>query len=71
MTYRPDPAGPAIRSESCTVTFTQIGAVGGAPVIGTFEVVTLQIAAVRGRLVDIDPFDSRLALEFEHKHGAA
>ena len=40
LTYRnDDPAGPAIRSESCTVAFTQIGAVGGAPVIGTFEVV--------------------------------
>ena len=39
LTYRNnDPAGPAIRSESCTVAFTQGGAVG-APVIGTFEVV--------------------------------
>jgi len=40
LTYRnDDPAGPAIRSRSCTVAFTQIGAVGGSPVIGTFEVV--------------------------------
>jgi hypothetical protein len=40
LTYRnDDPAGPAIRSESCTVAFTQVGAVGGAPIIGTFEVV--------------------------------
>jgi hypothetical protein len=40
LTYRnDDPAGPAIRSESCTVAFTQIGAVGGSPVIGTFDVV--------------------------------
>jgi hypothetical protein len=40
LTYRnDDPAGPAFKTESCTVVFTQIGAVGGAPVIGTFEVV--------------------------------
>jgi hypothetical protein len=40
LSYRNDnPAGPAIRSRSCTVAFTQIGAVGGAPVTGTFEVV--------------------------------
>jgi hypothetical protein len=40
LTYRNnDPAGPAIRSESCTVAFTQIGAVGGAPIVGTFAVV--------------------------------
>jgi hypothetical protein len=40
LTYRnDDPAGPAVKSESCTVTFTQIGAVGGAPAIGTFAVV--------------------------------
>ena len=34
-----DPAGPTIQLESCTVAITQIGAVGGAPVVGTFEVV--------------------------------
>jgi hypothetical protein len=40
LSYRnDDPAGPTIRTPSCTVVFTQIGAVGGAPVIGTFEVV--------------------------------
>lgn len=40
LSYRnDDPAGPTIRSKSCTVAFTQIGALGGAPVIGTFEVV--------------------------------
>jgi hypothetical protein len=40
LSYRNnDPAGPTIRSESCKVAFTQIGAVGGAPVTGTFEVV--------------------------------
>ena len=39
LTYRNDsPAGPAIRSESCAVAFTQIGAVG-ASLTGTFEVV--------------------------------
>ena len=31
-------AGTLFTSQSCTLTFTQIGAVGGAPVIGTFEV---------------------------------
>ncbi len=39
LTYRnDDPAGPAIRSESCSVTFTQIGA-AGTTLTGTFEVV--------------------------------
>jgi len=39
LTYRNDnPAGPLINSSSCTVAFTQIGAVGGH-VVGTFEVV--------------------------------
>ncbi len=40
LSYRNDnPAGPTIKAESCTVAFTQIGAVGGAPIVGTFEVV--------------------------------
>ena len=40
LSYRNnDPAGPTIHSESCRVAFTQIGAVGGAPIIGTFEMV--------------------------------
>ena len=40
LTYRNDnPAGPAIQTESCSVSFTQVGAIGGAPIIGTFEVV--------------------------------
>jgi hypothetical protein len=39
LTYRNnDPAGPEMRSESCTVAFTQSGVVG-APVTGTFDVV--------------------------------
>jgi hypothetical protein len=39
LTYRNnDPAGPEMRSESCTVAFTQSGVVG-EPVTGTFEVV--------------------------------
>ena len=39
LTYRNgDPAGPAFETESCTVAFTQIGAVG-TPVVGTFEMV--------------------------------
>jgi len=40
LTYRNgDPAGPAFMHQSCTVAFTQIGAVGGAPITGTFEIV--------------------------------
>jgi len=40
LSYRNgDPAGVAFMHESCTVAFTQIGAIGGAPVVGTFEVV--------------------------------
>ena len=40
LTYQSGkPAGPVISSESCTVAFTQIGAVGGAKVTGTFEMV--------------------------------
>jgi hypothetical protein len=40
LTYRNnDPGGPTITTPSCTVAFTQIGAVGGAPVVGTFAVV--------------------------------
>jgi hypothetical protein len=39
LTYRNgDPAGPAISAESCSVTFTQIGAIG-TTLTGTFEVV--------------------------------
>jgi hypothetical protein len=40
LTYRNgDPAGPAFMHQSCTVAFTQIGAVGGASITGTFEIV--------------------------------
>ncbi len=40
LTYKiGNPAGPAISSENCTVAFTQIGAIGGAHVTGTFEMV--------------------------------
>ncbi len=40
LTYKSgSPTGPALSSESCTVAFTQIGAVGGGHVTGTFEMV--------------------------------